>query len=142
MHTFYLHPIITFHAKPGLDVRVFSSMNGVMSVEHIDEDSFVLHADRKGWLTNFFAGALRALSPLEPGMIYEQDIFSATLVGLSRDRRDVLAVRFKLDRPLDFPSLLFMYWDGEVFRPIDLASLSPGQVVTLADTSDLWASMW
>lgn len=67
---------------------------------------------------------------------------AATLVEMSRDGRDVLAVRFDLDRPLDDPGLLFMQWDGETFRPIDLAALPAGESATLADTSDVWASMW
>ena len=47
-----------------------------------------------------------------------------------------------MNRPLDDPGILFVQWDGRTFRPIDLAALSAGQSVTLADTSDVWASMW
>jgi hypothetical protein len=142
VHTFYLHPIVEFYARPGLDVRVLSSMNGVMRVERVDDHSFVLRADQKGWLTNFFAGILRSPSRLKPGRVYEKGILTATFLELTPDGRDVLAVRFDLGRPLDDPDLLFMQWDGEVFRPIDLAALAVGEVVTLADTSDVWGGMW
>ena len=142
LHTFYLQPIVAFHAKPGLDVRVLSSMNGVMSVERVNDRSFILRADQKGWLTNFFAGVLRSSRPLKAGKAYEKDVLTATFAELSSDRRDVLAVRFEMDRPLDDPIILFMQWDGETFRPIDLAGLPAGQIVTLADTSGAWAGMW
>jgi hypothetical protein len=142
MHTFYLHPIVAFYAKPGLDARVLSSMNGVMSVERIADSSFVVRADRQGWLTNMFAGVLRARSRLEPGAVFERGVLTATLLELTPDARDVLAVRFDVTMPLDDPRVLFMQWDGSIFHPIDLAALPPGQVVTLADTSNLWESMW
>jgi len=142
IHTFYLHPIIEFHTRPGLDVRVLSSMNGVMSVERADDRGFVLRADRKGWLTNFFAGILRSPARLKPEKVYKKGVLRAHLVELTSDYRDVLAVRFELDRPLNDPGMLVVYWDGASFRPIDLAGLPTGQTVTLADTSDVWASMW
>ena len=142
MHTFYLQPIVAFYAKPSLDVRVLSSMNGVMSVERVDDRSFVLRADRTGWLTNVFAGMLRSPRPPKPGRVYEKGLFTVTLVEMTPDGRDVLTVRFRLDRPLDGPGILFVRWDGETFRPIDLAALPAGQTVTLADTSDVWGSMW
>jgi hypothetical protein len=50
-------------------------------------------------------------------------------------------VRFELDRPLSDPSLLLLQWDGLSYRPIDLASLSVGELIVLADTSDIWASL-
>jgi hypothetical protein len=142
MHTFYLHPIIEFYAKPGLDVRVLSSMNGMVSVERVADDRFVLRTDREGWLTNFFAAVLRAPGRLRRGRVYEQGILKATFVELTADRRDVLAVRFDLDRPLSDPGILFMQWDGKTFRAIDLAGLPAGENVTLAAPSDVWASMW
>lgn len=40
-----------------------------------------------------------------------------------------------------FPSLLFLYWNGREFEPLDLASLAPGASLELADTSDIWAGM-
>jgi hypothetical protein len=142
MHTFYLHPIIEFHAGPSLDVRVLSSMNGIMSVERIDDSSFVLRADRSGWLTNFFAGILRAPVRLNPDRAYDRGVLRAQFAELTSNRRDVLAVRFGLNRPLDDPGMLVMRWDGESFRPLNLSTVPVGETITLADTSDVWSSMW
>jgi len=80
--------------------------------------------------------------PPRPGRVYEKGILTATLLDMTRSGRDVLAVRFDMDRPLDDPGILFMQWDGEVFRPIDLAAMPLGQTATLADTSDVMGSMW
>jgi len=79
--------------------------------------------------------------PLAAGRVYDTDLFQATLVELTPDGSDVLAVRFDLKRPLDDPSLLFLYWNGREFEPLDLASLAPGASLELADTSDIWAGM-
>ncbi len=139
-HTFYPPAILRYHAGD-LDARVLSSLNGVVSVERTDERSFVIRADRKGWLTNFFAAIFRAAG--SPGIreVYERDLLTATVVEKTNSGRDLLAVRFRLDRPLGDPDLLFLQWDGEAFRPMDLAALPLGESVTLADTSDVWASM-
>ncbi len=141
MHTFYPPEILRYYVRPDLDVRVLSSMNGVVSVERTGERSFVIRADRKGWLGNFFAAMLRAAGPLELREVYERDLLTATVVETSPDGRDLLAVKFRLDRRLEDPDLLILQWDGEVFRPLDLAALPVGQSVVLADTSDVWASM-
>jgi hypothetical protein len=141
-HTFYLPPIVEYDADRPLDVRVLSSMNGVVSVERLDDRSFILRADRPGWLTNIFAAMLRSPRPPQRGKVYEGGILTATLLEMTPGGRDVLAVRFQMNRPLDDPSLLFMQWDGKRFRPIDLAALPTGESVTLADTSDVWGSMW
>jgi hypothetical protein len=142
MHTFYLAPVVAYHVGRPIDVRVLSSLNGIVSVERVDERSFVLRTDRKGWLTNMFAALLRSSKPPKPGRVYETELFTLTLAEMSRDGRDVLAVRFNMNRPLDDAGFLFVQWDDRAFRPIDLAALPVGQGVTLADTSDVWASMW
>jgi hypothetical protein len=69
-------------------------------------------------------------------------MMTATYVETTRDGHDILAARFEFDRSLASPDLLFLQWDGRVFRPIDLAALPVGERLTLADTSDVWASMW
>ena len=141
IHTFYPPAIIEFHTRRPIDVRVLSSLNGVMSVERVAERSFILRADRKGWLTNVFAGMLRSPKPPRRGRVYEQELFTVTLLNMTSDNRDVRAVRFDLRRPLDDRRVLFLHWTGRAFDPIDLAALPLGAPVTLADTSDLWASM-
>jgi hypothetical protein len=142
LHTFYLQPIVAFYSKPGLDVRVLSSVNGVMSVERVDDRSFIIRAKDAGWLTNMFAKMLRSPKPPKQGRTFENDLFKATFAEMTPDGRDVLAVRFELNRPLNDPAMLFIQWDGQTFRPIDLAALPPNEPVTLADTSNVWASMW
>jgi hypothetical protein len=141
-HTFFLGPIVEFEVERSIDVHVLSSMNGVMSVERVGDRSFVLRADRNGWLTNPFAGMLRSPRPPRPGRVYEKGLFKVTLLQMSPQGRDLRAVRFDMNRPLDDPDVLFIQWDGQTFRPIDLAGLHLKQKVTLADTSDVWASMW
>ena len=88
----------------------------------------------------FWASALllKALMGWSPWLSI---LLTATVVERTKDGRDLLAVRFRLDRPLADPDLLFLRWDGEAFRPLDLAALPPGKSVILADTSDVWASM-
>jgi len=142
MHTFYLHPIVQYHGGSHLDVRVLSSINAVVSVERVDERSFIVRSDRSGWLTNMFAGMLRDRGRPRPDRVFERGIMTASFVEMTKSGRDILAVRFDFDRPLDDPRTLFLQWDGDTFRPIDLAALPVGHSVTLADTSDVWASMW
>ena len=140
-HTFYPPEILRYYAGLDLDVRVLSSLNGVVSVERLDERTFVIRTDRKGWLTNFFASVLRG-GPAPPvGEVFERDLLTATIVETTADGRDLLAVRFRLSRRLEDPKLLLLAWDGEAFAPLDLAAEPAGKSVTLADTSDVWASM-
>jgi hypothetical protein len=142
MHIIYLHPIVQYHGGSDLDVRVLSSMNAEVSVERIDEQSFVLRADRGGWLTNMFAGMLRGRGNPRPGRVFERGIMAATFLETTKSGRDILAARFAFDSSLEDPDILFIQWDGDTFSPIDLAALPEGERVTLADTSDVWASMW
>jgi hypothetical protein len=141
-HTFYLGAVVDYHLGRHVDTRVLSSMNGIMSVERTGDRSFLLRTDRSGWLTNIFAGMLRSSRPPKPGRVYHKGLLTVTLAEMTPRGRDVLAVRFDLDRPLDDPSVLILHWDGTVFKPIDLATLPLGERVTLADTSDVMASMW
>ncbi len=142
LHCFYLQPVIEHHLERPIDVRVLSSMNGVLSVERVDASGFLIHSDRPGWLTNPFAGMLRESGPPRVGKEYAKDLFTATIVELTADRTDVGTVRFRTNVPLADPSLLFLAWNGEAFLPLDLASLPVGEPRRLADTSDVWASMW
>ena len=139
MHAFYPPVIVMYLLEQTIDVRVLCSMNGVVSVERVGERSFVVHADRTGWLTNVFAGMLRSPGALTVGRTYEQEGLRVTLQKVSRG--DVRAARFELDRPLHDPRQMFMQWDGKTFRPLDLSALPIGERVELADTSDLWGSM-
>ena len=140
-YVFYPPPIIDFYVGRAVDVRVLSALNGVVSVERSDDRSFVIRTDREGWLTNTFARMFRPPGVPEPGTIYDKGLVRATVVEMTSNGKDVAAVRFELDRPLDDRGLLFLRWDGTTYLPIELAALRVGERVTLADTSDVWASM-
>ncbi len=124
-----------------VDVRVLSACNAVVSVERTGDASFIIRSDRKGWLSNTFAKIFRTDPKLQEGKVYQNNLFSATLLELVPDATDVLAVRFDIAKPLDDHSLLFLYWDGERFLIMDFTTLEEGKEVILADTSDVWASM-
>jgi hypothetical protein len=137
MNTFYPPMTIGFHRGRWMDVRVLCASNAVVTIERVGDDSFVIRSDRPGWLSNFFAKALRVEPILEEGRVYENKLFSATLLRLTDDKTDVLAVRFDMHKSLSDESVLFLYWDGKAFRPIDLSALPIGERELLADTSNI-----
>jgi hypothetical protein len=57
---------------------------------------------------------------------------------MTSDGSDVSEVLFRMDRPLNDPSVLYLSWDGETFSPFDLAALPAAQMVVLAPTSKEW----
>jgi hypothetical protein len=122
-------------------VRVLSACNAVVTIERTGDASFVIRSDRPGWLSNFFARALRVKPVLREGTVYENNLFSATLMQLTDDREDVLAVRFDMNKGLSDESILFLYWDGKAFRPVDLSALPLGEQRLLADTSNIVAHL-
>ncbi len=140
-YVFYPPTIIDFYAGRAADVRVLSALNGIVSVERSDDRSFVISTDREGWLTNTFARMFRRPGVPEPGTVYDRGLVKATVVDMTSSGKDVAAVRFELDRRLDDRGLLFLQWDGATYLPIELAALPVGERLTLADTSDVWASM-
>ncbi|NIM91162.1 MAG: hypothetical protein GTO17_09465 [Candidatus Aminicenantes bacterium] len=139
--TFYMGGTLEYHLGHPVDVRVLSACNAVVSVERTGDASFIIRSDRKGWLSNTFAKIFRTDPKLQEGKVYQNNLFSATLLELVPDATDVLAVRFDIAKPLDDHSLLFLYWDGERFLIMDFTTLEEGKEVILADTSDVWASM-
>ena len=139
--TFYLGGTLEYYLGHPVDVRVLSACNAVVSVEREGDASFVIRTDRKGWLSNMFAKLFRTNPKLHEGKVYQNNLFSATLVELIPDATDVLAIRFEIAKSLDDQSLLFLYWDGERFQVMDFATLEEGKEVILADTSNVWASM-
>jgi hypothetical protein len=88
-YTFYPPPILQFHTRGDIDTRVLSSLNGIVSVERLDERSFVIRADRAGWLTNFFARALRSTRQLEVGEVFEKPPLAATILETTDTGRDL-----------------------------------------------------
>lgn len=106
-----------------LDVRILSAHQARATLERTGESSFILKMDRKGWLSNFMARALRRSPELVPGRVYHNSLFDAELVELMADRSDVLAVRFDMHRSFDDPSVLFLFWNGRSFQPLAMTEL-------------------
>ncbi|MFH1437082.1 MAG: glycosyltransferase family 39 protein [Pseudomonadota bacterium] len=136
--TFYPPMIIEYYTARPVDVRILNSCNAIVTAKRTGDRSFVIRADRPGWLSNMFARAMRLTPLFEKGRVYEKDLFTATLIDLTPDRRDVLAVQFDMKLKLDDRSVLFLRWDGEAFRPFNLSRMRVGDTVELADTSNLW----
>jgi hypothetical protein len=134
----------TLHHLAGRPVEAWllSAAAGVFSLERTGEASFVIRTDRAGWLDNVFTRILRTRSRLKQGECYETPLFSATLEKLIPTGRDVLAVHFDLERPLNDPGWLILLWNGEAFEPLDISALKVGEIRELADTSDIWKSMF
>jgi hypothetical protein len=142
LHGMYMPALIEHQIGYQVDVRVLSFMNGVVSLVRLNETDFLVRMDRDGWLTNPMAGMLRPPGPPRQGTVFEQDLLSATLEEMTPGGGDVAAVRFQMDLAVGDPALLFLSWNGEAFIPIDVASLPTNEEIVLADTSDVWASMW
>lgn len=140
--TFYFGGTLKYYLGYPVDLRVLSACNAVISVEPTGDNSFVIRADRKGWLSNAFAKILRTDPTLQKGKVYKNNLFSATLLELTPDKTDVLSVRFDIAKSLVHQSLLFLYWDGKSFRAMDFGALGEGEEVVLADTSNIWDSMY
>lgn len=139
MVTFYVGGILESEIGKRVDLRLLSSCNAVVSLERTGEDSFTLRADRPGWLSNIFARAVRKEPRFAVGRRYDNPHFEATVLEVTADAADVLAVSFELK---SFgPETLLLRWDGERFEPFDLAALPVGRSIVLADTSDVWASL-
>lgn len=139
--TFYPQPLYEYHLERQQPTRVLSSLSGKMTLERVAERSIVLRTDRPGWLSNMFARIVRTEERLTPDRRYSNETFDATLLELSPDGRDVLAVRFDFHHSFDDPSILFLSWNGERFLPVDLGRLPREKSVVLADTSDPMTSM-
>jgi len=141
MLTLYTRDVINYHSDRPLDVWPLSSGNGVFSLEKTGDSSFVIHNDRHGWLDNWYARVLRTGDHLKPGRWYDMPIFTATLIEMTADGRDALAVRFDFKRSLDDAGLLFLRWDGSSYEPLDIAAMEIGESAELFDSSDIFNSM-
>lgn len=139
--TLYVNDILTWKRSTPTEVWLLAAPSAKMSLERVSDASFVLSADRPGWLGNLFARIVRTETYLKRGAVYDRKYFSATLLELTADRKDVLAVRFDMKQPLDDRGVVFFRWAGDAYEPLDISALAMGKVMKLADTSDLWASM-
>lgn len=116
-NTFYLPDIYRYHRSEYIDLRVLSSFNGHVWARQASERVLELRTEDRGWLGNMFARVVRVTPEFAVGDVYTTPLFTATLLAVSQDRRDVQAVRFQFTRPLDDPSLLLLlYYDGRTYR--------------------------
>ncbi len=141
MQTFYASGILEYHLRRPVPTRVLSALNGIVSIERLDDRSFTLRTDRSGWLDNMFARIVRVNAGFSAGRRYSNTDFDATLERLTPGGRDVLDVRFDFHNGLADGNLLFLSWNGERLVRIDVASLPLSTRMSLADTSDVWKSM-
>ena len=142
MNTIYVRDVLYFITKKPIDVWTLSSANGVFSLEKASDSSFVISTDRSGWLDNMFARLFRTRSKLKEGRRYETPLFSATLIRLTKSKRDVLVARFDFNESINGNEFLFLQWNGSAFIPIDFDALEIGKKIRLADTSDILKSMF
>ncbi|HUV29966.1 MAG TPA: glycosyltransferase family 39 protein [Acidobacteriota bacterium] len=142
MLTLYTWDAVNYLSEEPQDVWTLSSANAVFTLEKTGDSSFVISADRSGWLGNMFARILRTKPTLAAGDQYHTPVFDATIVRTTATGRDALAVRFDLVGPLDDPRWLFLRWNGRQFEPLNIAALPRDSTIELANTSDMWKSMY
>jgi hypothetical protein len=142
MNTIYTWDVLNYIADQPLDVWTLSSANGLFSMEKVSDSSFIIRTDRSGWLDNMFARLFRTRARLKEGRRYETPLFFATLIKLTKSKRDVIAVRFDFKKSLVNSEVFLLQWDGATFRPVNFSTIEIGQKIKLADTSDIWKSMF
>jgi len=115
-NTFYLPDIYRYHRGEWVDLRVLSSFNGRVWARQESERVLVLKTEDSGWLGNMFARIVRVTPEFAVGDVYTTESFTATILGVTPDRQDVQEVRFEFVLPLDDPSVVILYYDGETYR--------------------------
>jgi len=115
-NTFYLPDIYRYHRGEYIDLRLLSSFNGRVSARQESEQTLALKTGDTGWLNNMFARVVRVTRDFTAGDIYATPLFTAAILAVTPDGQDAQEVRFEFRLPLDDPSLLFLYYDGEEFR--------------------------
>jgi hypothetical protein len=121
-NTFYLQDVYRYHRGEYIDLLVLSSFNGRIEARSEAADTIVLRSRDSGWLSNLFARVIRVDPDFEVGDEYVTDLLTATILQVTPKKRDVLEVQFVFDLPLDDPSVVLLYWDGESYqrwRPTD-----------------------
>jgi len=115
-NTFYLPDIYRYHRGRAIDMRLLSSFNGRLSARQESERALALRTGDPGWLNNMFARIVRVTPEFAAGDVYTTPLFTATLLEVTPDGEDVREVRFEFVLPLDDPSLLLLYYDGQDYR--------------------------
>ena len=115
-NTFYLPDIYRYHRGEWVDLRVLSSFNGRVWARQESERVLVLKTEDSGWLGNMFARIVRVTPEFAAGDVYTTESFTATILAVTPDRQDLQEVRFEFVLPLDDPSVVILYYDGETYR--------------------------
>jgi hypothetical protein len=115
-NTFYLPDIYRYHRGEYVDLRVLSSFNGRVWAGQESERVLALKTEDAGWLSNMFARIVRVTPEFAVGDVYTTPLFTATILAVAPDRQDVREVRFEFALPLDDPSLVLLYYDGQTYR--------------------------
>jgi len=121
-NTFYLPDIYRYHRDEYVDLRVLSSFNGRVEARAGSPNSLVLRTRDSGWLSNMFARIIRVDPDFAVGDEYPTETFTARVLQVTPGKRDVLEVRFDFSLPLDDPSVVLIFWDGDDYlrwRPAD-----------------------
>ncbi len=115
-NTFYLPDIYRYHRGEYIDLLLLSSFNGRVWARQESERVLMLKTEDAGWLSNMFARILRVTPEFAVGDVYTTQFFTATISAVAPDRRDVQEVRFEFLLPLQDPSLVLLYYDGQTYR--------------------------
>jgi len=115
-NTFYLPDIYRYHRGEFIDLRQLSSFKGYVWARQDSAETLTLKTDGHGWLDNLFARAVRLRSGFHAGDNYDTPLFRATILEVTTDGEDVLQVRFEFNLPLNDPSLVIFYFDGDTYR--------------------------
>jgi hypothetical protein len=115
-NTFYLPDIYRYHRGEYLDLRILSSFNGRVWARQESDHVLVLKTEDFGWLNNMFARTVRLTPVFAESDAYINSSFTATVLSVTPDRQDVQEVRFEFTLPLDDPSMVLLYYDGQTFR--------------------------
>jgi len=121
-NTFYLPDIYRYHRGEYLDLRILSSFNGRVLARQESNHVLVLKTEDFGWLNNMFARTVRLTPLFAENDTYTNPLFTATILSVTPDSQDVQEVRFEFALPLDDPSTVLLYYDGQTFRRWELSS--------------------
>jgi hypothetical protein len=119
-----------------VDVRIVSAAHGRAVVERLDDRSFVLRLDRAGWLTSYLPAAFRTDPLVQVGRLYPGDLYDVTVLEVTDDSRDVLAVEITMQGSLEDPGVRFFFWGRAGYLPFDFRDLEEGVPLPLGSVAE------
>jgi hypothetical protein len=112
VYTFYLNDITKVTKDFKISVYPLSSFNGDMKIKKLNEKSFLLVTNSRGWLNNIFAKVARVYPKLEVGKNYKLPVFTGTILKTTLDSKDLLSAKFEFNNFLSDSKNLFVYHNG------------------------------